>query len=222
MSYSGRVVIAIAFVAAMGARGNAQQSQPAGQPAPQPAAPASAAARATEKCPAPAPPATIPARSFSEAVGLLLYQVPTDKVTDFETFLGYLRAALDRSTDPVVQRMAKGWRFLRDTNPNGPNGDVIYVFLLDPPVPCVDYAVGLIIGAAFRDDPAKANEVFKLFQNSIRTPGSLMDLAPAGQSAPANRAPSADSQKPASNPSPATPPAPTPVPLDANPTRPPK
>lgn len=191
----------------------AAQAPPAGQQgaaAPKAAPPATGAV----ECPAPPPPATLPERSFTGPVGILLFPVPTEKVADFERFLGYFREALDSATDPVVREQAKGWRFLRDTSTQGPNGDVIYVFLLDPVVPCVDYSVARILSAAI-PDPAKLKEVWSLYALSPRTPGSLMNLVPAGQPADSPSAPTEPAaQTPTQTPAPV-------LPLDANPNRPP-
>jgi hypothetical protein len=200
----------------------AQQTQPpAGQQPPtQPPAPPATSSAAASKCPAPVPPATLPDRIFSGTMGMLLHPVFSTKVADFEMFLGYLRDALAKSTDPVVRQQAKGWKIYVDTTP-GPNNDVIYVFLLDPAVPCVDYSLGPIIAASIADR-GERDRVWHLYTNSVRTGGTLMDLVPPGQApvkqaAPAT-APSA-TQKPPAAQTPAPPPA---VPLDANPNRPPQ
>lgn len=205
----------------------AQQSpEPAGQPpvGQQPAAPSqpTAPVAGTVACPAPVPPATLPARSFTGTAGILLYQVPTSKVPDFETFLTYVRDALEKSTDPTVRKQAAGWRFYRDTN-LGPNGDVVYVFILDPVVPCVDYGLGPIMSAAI-PDTAKLNEIWKLYQSSVRA-SHLMNLvppqSPTATGVPTSPVPPA-AQTPAPGPTSTAPPTQQPVPLDANPTRPPQ
>jgi hypothetical protein len=64
----------------------------------------------------------------------------------------------------------------RVTDP-GPNGDVMYAFLLDPAVPCVDYALGPILAEAY-PDPAQLTEIFNLYRNSVRTGGTIMNLVP--------------------------------------------
>jgi len=50
-------------------------------------------------------------------------------------------------------------------------------FVLDPAVPCVDYALGPILYAAMPDD-AKVQEVMNLYRNSVRNGGTLMNLVP--------------------------------------------
>jgi hypothetical protein len=159
----------------------AQQSQPAPQQT-QPAAPqatspvAAVPVPGTVTCPAPAPPAKPPERSFIAPMGVLLVPVLATKIADFEKFLGYVREALAKTTDQTVLRQAKGWRFFRLAE-LGPNGDVIYAFVLDPAVPCVDYALGPILNAAIPDE-AKVQEVMNLLRNSVRNGGTLMNFVP--------------------------------------------
>jgi hypothetical protein len=159
----------------------AQQPQPASQ-ASQPTVPQAASpvvatpVPGTVLCPVPAPPAKAPERSFNSPMGMLLVPVSPTKVEDFEKFLGYVRDALAKSTDQTVLRQAKGWRFFKMPEP-GPNQDVIYAFLLDPAVPCVDYALGPILNAAIPDE-AKVLEVMNLYKNSVRNGGTLMNFVP--------------------------------------------
>ena len=157
----------------------AQQSQP---PAPQAAAPAAAPqVPGTVTCPVPPPPSKAPERSFNAPMGMLLVPVLSTKVADFEKFLGYVRDALAKTTDQTVLRQAKGWKFFRVPDP-GPNGDVIYALVLDPAVPCVDYAFGPILNAAIPDE-AQVLEAMNLYKNSVRNGGTLMNFVPV----PANK-----------------------------------
>ena len=157
----------------------AQQAQPATQqtqPAAAQAAPAvTTPVPGTVVCPAPAPPAKAPERQFIAPMGMLLVPVLPTKVADFDKFIDYVRDALAKSTDQTVQRQARGWKFFRLAEP-GPNGDVIYAFVLDPAVPCVDYALGPILFAAMPDE-AKVQEVMNLYKNSVRNGGTLMNFA---------------------------------------------
>ena len=178
-----RATATIGLVLFLAARAGAQQApQPAGQPAPQtPAAPAvppvaSTPVPGTVTCPAPAPPAKLPDRIFNAPVGVLMQPVIATRVEDYEKFLGYVREAIASSTDKTVQQQAKGWRFYKMAEP-GPNNDVIFVFVLDPTVTCVDYAFGPILAAAV-PDAAKLSEIWALFKGSVRQGPTLMNLVP--------------------------------------------
>ena len=197
------------------ARLAAQQAAPgAGQPtATPPAVTASTpAVPGTVTCPAPPPPAKLPDRLFIAPAGMLLQPVISSKVVDFEKFLGYVRDALAATTDATVREQAKGWRFYKMAEA-GPNGDVLFAFLLEPAVPCVEYALQPIIAAAI-PDTAKMIEVWNLYKLSVRGGGTLINLVPVNTVA-AGAAPAAapTTQKPAPS---------QPPPLDANPIRPPK
>ncbi len=209
------IVLTAVTAGAMTAGIAAQQAAPgAGQP---PATPPAAAATTpavpgTVTCPAPTPPATLPARSFIAPAGMLLQPVMSTKVADFEKFLGYVRDALATTTDATVREQAKGWRFFKVAE-TGPNGDVLFAFLLDPAVPCVDYAFGPILAAAI-PDAAKLTEVWNLNKLSVRGGGDA-DEPRSRHRTPAGSTPATapTTQKPAPS---------QPPPLDANPIRPPK
>ena len=107
---------------------------------------------------------------------MLLIPVLSTKVADFEKFLGYVRDALAKTTDTTVRSQAKGWRFFKVPE-LGPNGDVLFAFLMDPAVPCVDYALGPIVNAAI-PDVKQQEEVWGLYKGSVRNGGSLMNFIP--------------------------------------------
>jgi hypothetical protein len=149
---------------------------------------------------------------FNAPAGVIFHQVISTKVPDFEQFLSHVRDALAKTTDKTLLSQAKGWKFFRVSEP-GPNNDVLYAFVLDPVVPCVDYALGPILAAAIPDE-AKLMEVWNLYKTSVRGGGTLLNLVPVSESTK-GATPSPGAPKPASQP-PATPP------LDANPIKPPQ
>jgi hypothetical protein len=66
---------------------------------------------------------------------------------------------------------------------SGPNGAVVYVFLLDPTVPGADYGLGRILAEAYPDQ-AKLQEIWKLYTDSVASGGSLLSLTPVKAGAP--------------------------------------
>jgi hypothetical protein len=156
------------------------------------------------------PPATVPSRSFTASAGMIFHQVIPARLSDFDRFLSYVRDALAKSTNPAVRKQAGGWSFWR-TVEAGPNGDALYVFILDPAVPCVDYALGPILAEAY-PDPAQLTEIWKLYQTSVRPGSTLLTLVPAPvvpltppltpptMTAPAGAKPSAAPSAPGSTP----------------------
>lgn len=164
------------------AAGAAQQVQtPPGRRA-GPAPPASPGPPGTQAAPAQAPPVTV-SRTFSGSVGLAFNTVRPDRVTEFEILLAEVQQALARSTNPSTQAQAKGWRFYKAAEP-GPNGSVMYVFVVDPVAPGEDYSLGKILVEAF-PDAAKLQEIWKLYTGSVTGGGSLVNLSPVSATAPA-------------------------------------
>lgn len=124
--------------------------------------------------PAVAPVAPPVGRVFAAPTGMLFNSVRPDRVADFEAVLWYLQQALRNSTDPTVRAQADGWRMFRATEP-GPNGTVVFVFLLDPAVAKADYGLGRILADAY---PEKIQEIWRLYQGSVTGGGSLLNLTP--------------------------------------------
>jgi len=148
------------------------------------AAPAALLAQQQPPPPAPAvPPATAAApltattsRTFTTPAGMILNAVRPERVADFEKVIGYLHAALESSNNPTVREQAKGWRVLKASE-TGPNGAVVYVFLLEPTVAGAEYGLGRILAEAYPDQ-AKLQEIWKLYTDSLASGGSLLSLTP--------------------------------------------
>jgi hypothetical protein len=138
-------------------------------------APGAAGAQAPAVVPPPVvPPAPLGARTFTGKSGLIFNAVRPDRVVDFEMVIGYLQAALARSTDATVRAQAAGWRVLKAAEP-GPNGSVLYVFVIDPAVAGADYGLGRILSDAY---PDQIQEIWKLYTGSLAGGGSLLNLTP--------------------------------------------
>jgi hypothetical protein len=120
------------------------------------------------------PPVPLGARTFTASTGVIFTAVRADRVVDFEMVIGYLEAALETSTDPGVVAQARGWRVLRATEP-GPNGTVLYMFLVEPTVPGADYGLGRILSDAY---PDQIQDIWKLYTGALAGGGSLLNLTP--------------------------------------------
>jgi hypothetical protein len=107
---------------------------------------------------------------------MIFNTVRPDRVKEFEVFLGHLRIALDKATDPLVQAQAKSWRMYRATEA-GPNGTVMYVFAFDPATKGADYGLGRILADAY-PDTAYLSEIWLLYKNSVTSGGTLLNLVP--------------------------------------------
>lgn len=151
-----------------------------------------AAAQAPQAPPAPSPattvtqtpagpltvttPPAVAARSFTAPAGLLFHTVRSDRVAEFEKLVAFLQAALEKSTDPTIRAQARGWRVFRAAEP-GPNGTVLYVFVIDPAVPNAEYGFGRILADVFTD-PTQLQQIWRLYTSSVTSGGSLLNLLP--------------------------------------------
>ncbi len=100
------------------------------------------------------------ARVFTSDVGMLVNYIKPDKTADFEAVIQKLKDALARSGSPVRKAQAAGWRVLKMTEPLA-NGNVVYVFLIDPVAKDADYSPSRILAEAFPDETV---ELFKRYQ----------------------------------------------------------
>ena len=134
----------------------------------------------------PAPPAQAPAQQpaaqqnpfvFPGDGGVILNFVKADKTADFEMILGKVKEALGKSEKPERKQQATGWKVFKASEA-GPNGAVIYAFVLDPVVKGADYSVGNILVEGFG---AEGQTLYKTYSESFGTPaiGALLHLTAA-------------------------------------------
>jgi hypothetical protein len=126
----------------------------------------------------PATPAGIAPRSdssvrvFKSDAGLMLKFVRPDRVSDFEATLARLKEALDRTHDPRRRQQAAGWKVFRAAE-TSLNGDIIYVFEINPVIPDADYAVGTILVEAF---PSEAEFLFRRYADAYAAQQNVVNL----------------------------------------------
>ncbi len=177
-----RQALALVLMLLPVAAGAAQQPPSAVQPSAPPQTPAGQTPPgqppgqtppSTPATPTPAGPLQV-ARTFTGSTGMIFNTVRADRVGDFEKVLGYLKAALDKAADPTTSAQARGWQFYKVAEP-GPNGSVLYVFLIDPTVPGADYGLGRILAEAY-PDTVQLTEIWKLYTTSVTSGGTLLNL----------------------------------------------
>ena len=161
---------------------------PSGALQPQQTSPLPGATPQTPSAP-PAPPPAAPApgqsvvspppvgRVFAAEQGLIFNAIRPDKVMDFETVIAKLRAALANSKDPVRNQQGWGWKIFKAAEP-GPNGSVLYVFVMDPAVKGADYGVAKILAEAY---PSEIMDLYRMYTGAFATAGqTLVNLQPVG------------------------------------------
>ena len=147
---------------------------------PPPAAPASQqpppTAPATPEVPSAggAPTAAAPAvdRVFASDAGILFSAIKPAAVKDFDAVLARLKQALAASRDPMRQRQAAGWKIFKAAEA-GPNGSVLYVFVMDPAVKGADYGVAKILAEAY---PAEAQQLYRQYIGAFASGQTLLNL----------------------------------------------
>ena len=182
-------VVVLVLTSALAAHAQtATQTPPPTTPAPTTQAPPTPAVPgAPPVIPPPIVPPVPQIRAFTAPTGMIFNAVRPDRVVDFETVIGYLQDAMAKSTDPVVQQQATGWRVLKATEP-GPNGTVLYVFVIDPAVKGADYGLGKILSDAY---PDRIDQIWKLYQSALAGGGSLLNLTPVQGPPPGTLPPAA-------------------------------
>jgi hypothetical protein len=136
---------------------------------------ASAQAAAPTQAPAAAPAQAAPppqARVFASDVGIMYNVIKPDKTADFEMVIGKLKEALAKSEKPDRKAQAAGWRVLKQVAPL-PNGNVLYIFLIDPAVKDADYTVSRILNEVF---PTEVQELFKVYSACFAGGVTLSDF----------------------------------------------
>ncbi len=173
------VFVMIGTAAAAAGQTSAPQPQPAGARQPQQTSPLPGATPQTPGAPTP-PPANVvapppPGRIFAAERGVIFNAIKPDKVADFETVIAKLRKALETSKDPVRNQQGWGWKIFKATEP-GPNGSVLYVFVMDPAVKGADYGVAKILAEAY---PMEIMELYRMYSGAFAPAGqTLLNLQP--------------------------------------------
>jgi hypothetical protein len=111
------------------------------------------------------------ASTFRSDAGMVLTFIKADKVADFETVLGKLKEALVKSPKPERQQQAAGWKIFKVTE-TASTGQVLYVYIIDPPVKDADYTVSTILAEGLPASESQAvlkmySDVFAQGQNFI-------------------------------------------------------
>jgi hypothetical protein len=104
-----------------------------------------------------------PGLTFDKDAGLLLMQVKPDKTSDFEAVMGKLHEALTKTDKPERKQQATGWKIYKSTDP-GPQGNVLYVAIIEPPLKGADYAVAKILYEVF---PTEVQAIFPVYRDAL-------------------------------------------------------
>ena len=115
-----------------------------------------------------------PAGTFEAPAGLILSYVKGEGSGDFERVMARLGEALADSEDEQRRELLSGWRLYRAREP-GPEGEVLYVWLVDPAVEGADYAVPELLGELLPDE---SQALFDAFSAAFGAGQALINLEP--------------------------------------------
>lgn len=165
------VVLATVFVAASAIGVSAQTpSETPQQPADQAQQPADQTAQPAQEQPAQQPAA--PGRSFSSDAGMIFNIIKPDQTAAFEEVMNRTREALNQSQEPSHKQMAQSWKVFKSVEP-GPNGNVLYIWFVDPAVPNADYTVSKILASVF---PTEAQALYEKYSGAYAAGQNLVNL----------------------------------------------
>ena len=133
-----------------------------------PAAPAPVAGQ-----PGAAPQAAVPAsRRFTSDAGVMFSVIKPDKTADFEAVMGRVKEGLAKSDDPKRKQQALSWRVFKGLEA-GPGGNVVYVWIMDPPVKDADYTITEILREAF---PSEAQDLWSKYTACFVSGQTMLNL----------------------------------------------
>ena len=115
-----------------------------------------------------------PAQTFEAPAGLILNYIRADRTAAFESVAGRLVGALAGSESPERRAQAAGWKMYRAQEP-GPNGNVLYVWLIDPAVAGADYAAAGLLRETF---PTEVQSLYETFNGAFGVGQALINLEP--------------------------------------------
>jgi len=113
------------------------------------------------------------ARVFASDAGMVLNFIKPDKTTDFEAVMTKLKEALQKSEKPERKQQAASWKVFKSPEP-AQNGNVLYVFIIDPSVKGADYTVSTILAEAF---PQEVQTLYKQYADAYASGQNFVNLS---------------------------------------------
>jgi hypothetical protein len=156
MRFLSRLTLALVLAVPAAAFAQQPQQQPPAQPPAQGQPPA-------QQPPAQQQPATQdPGRKFTAPAGILFNIIKPEKAADFEAFLTRLHESLQKSQDATRKQQAAGWKVYKMTEPA--NGNIMYLYFIDPTVPGADYTATKIIAETL---PSEAQAIYEKIKDAF-------------------------------------------------------
>jgi hypothetical protein len=100
--------------------------------------------------------------TFPGDAAIVVHYIKADKAADFEAAMAKLKEALQKSQSPERKQQAAGWKVLKSPDPAG-EGQVAYLWIIDPVVKGADYSVSKIVSEVF---PSEALAIYTSYAGS--------------------------------------------------------
>jgi hypothetical protein len=103
-----------------------------------------------------------PGMTFTGDAGLIYNIIKPDKTADYEMVMGKLKEALQKTENAQFKEMARSWKIFKLMEP-GPNGNTLYLTIVDPAVKGGDYTVSKILADVF---PTEVQELYQKYSDA--------------------------------------------------------
>ena len=104
--------------------------------------------------------------TFTGDVVIWAFTVLPDKTGDYEQVLKKLKEALHKIERPEVKQQLASWKVIRNAQPQ-PDGSILYLHVISPPVKDADYTITNLVYEAFTD-PNERKAFYDLYRNSLK------------------------------------------------------
>jgi hypothetical protein len=111
---------------------------------------------------------------FTTESGMVLHAVKAGSATDYEAAILAMKDALAKAEDVETQKLAAAWRIYKATETDA-KASVIYVHLIDPVVPGVDYRPSLWLDKLLAGAPG---DVLVKYRDAFAVSPTKLSLSP--------------------------------------------
>ena len=109
---------------------------------------------------------------FTTDVGLVLHAVKPASAADYELAIVALKEALGKAEDVETQQLARAWRIYKASEADA-KSSVIYVHLVDPTKPDIDYRPSLWLDKLLAGAPA---DLLAKYRDAFAAPPAKLSL----------------------------------------------
>ena len=109
---------------------------------------------------------------FTTDAGMVLHAVKPGGATDYELAILAMKDALSKAEDAETQKLAAAWRIYKATETDA-KSSIIYVHLIDPVVPGVDYRPSLWLDKLLSGAPG---ELLVKYRDAFAVPPNKLSL----------------------------------------------